>query len=202
MKSFVLSLALLCFWRLQEGVNGYGPVCSCPPRHPQQQFCRSDVVLRAKVVGVTFGRAVKYGIHQTRVFKGPKRIFDVIHTPPKFSACGAHLKVGVEYLFMAKLRRDGSLRINFCHYFQPWRTLSPIQRRLLNHYPKGCGCKIRLCKYFPCIPKRHDVCLWSDKLKWGPHQPNQAQNFACVKRRRTGDCFWKKPQVRPGRHPS
>ncbi|XP_061604327.1 metalloproteinase inhibitor 2-like [Phyllopteryx taeniolatus] len=207
MKIFTLPLVLLCFWRPQEGVQA----CTCLPTHPQQVFCRSDVVIRAKVVGVTTGTQVsyyepiKYHIHQIKLFKGPQNYFDAIYTAPNSAACGVTLSIGIEYLLMASLQPDGSLYISLCDSFQPWDALSVTQKKLLNHYGKGCNCKITPCFTLPCVPSSKAECLWTDFLALNTPSGHQARNFACVQQRRGGVCFWKRGnpwyKSTQGRHP-
>ncbi|XP_061703157.1 metalloproteinase inhibitor 2-like [Syngnathoides biaculeatus] len=199
MKGFAplpLLLLLLCFWQLQEGVQA----CTCLPEHPQEVYCRSDVVIRAKVVGVSKGGpgffdSVKYHLDLIRVFKGPKKYYDAIYTASSSAACGVYLEVDVEYLLMASLRPDGTLFISSCDYFQPWKSLTTTQKKLLKHYPKGCACTITPCYSLPCIPTKRTECMWSDFAPIKPVHGNQATNYACIKRNWKGFCVWKSPKV-------
>ncbi|XP_061701095.1 metalloproteinase inhibitor 2-like [Syngnathoides biaculeatus] len=175
---------LLCLWRLQrDGANA----CRCAPSHPQQVFCQADVVIKAKVVGVTTsGRfePVKYNINVTKLFKGPKMNFDAIYTAPSSAACGITLAKGL-YLLMAHLGSDGSLHISSCDFFKRWADLSLFQKEgVLRRYQKGCDCKIARCISFPCGVSAPAECWWPDVV-----MALLSRHFACVKKR-DASCAW------------
>ncbi|XP_042610407.1 metalloproteinase inhibitor 3-like isoform X1 [Cyprinus carpio] len=96
--SAAVSVALLFFFSvaLNEQVTDG---CTCIPRHPQQQFCSSDIVIRAKVIGKvssTVPRLTAYKIQTIQTFKqSDKKRIQVIYTPQ--TSCGVILKNG-EYL--------------------------------------------------------------------------------------------------------
>ncbi|XP_057673630.1 metalloproteinase inhibitor 2-like [Corythoichthys intestinalis] len=188
-------LVLLCWWGLQEGTHA----CTCLPRHPQEIFCQSDVVITAKVGKVKddgdFDQPIKYDIELTRTFKGPERLFHAIYTASSSAACGVILSKDTEYLLMARLHPDGTLHISSCDFYQPWRALTYTQKSLLDRYQQGCNCKIEPCYSLPCDVSGPNVCRWTDFLP-GVHRGNQTQNYACV-RRRDDTCAWYKGRTSP-----
>ncbi|XP_061604328.1 metalloproteinase inhibitor 2-like [Phyllopteryx taeniolatus] len=195
MSWMVKSFLLLYLWRLQEGAQA----CTCGPRHPQEVFCQSDVVITAKVVGAKADGSlnpIKYDIQPIKIFKGPQRLFAVIYTASSSAACGITLTNGAEYLLMARLQSDGSLYITSCDFYQPWYDLSAMQKRLLQLYGMGCDCKITLCASLPCGISSRTECLWTDFLPVKLANGEQAQNFACIKRR-DGSCGWYRGAASP-----
>lgn len=74
--------------------------CTCSPSHPQDAFCNSDIVIRAKVVGKKlvkegpFGTLV-YTIKQMKMYRGFTKMPHVqyIHTEASESLCGLKLEV-------------------------------------------------------------------------------------------------------------
>ncbi|XP_019735017.1 metalloproteinase inhibitor 2-like [Hippocampus comes] len=197
-QNFVLALVLLCLWGFQEVAQA----CTCLPVHPQQVFCKADVVvIKAKVVGVTPGMHVegtltKYDIKQRKNFKGTEKLFDAIYTAPGSAACGVTLTKGTEYLLMGRLQSDGSLRISVCDFYQPWKALSAVQKSLLYRYEKGCDCMIKSCFSFPCCKTTPTECLWTF-LPGKMGYDEQAQNFACIKKNDV--CFWYRAAFIPRR---
>ncbi|KAK7939795.1 hypothetical protein WMY93_003121 [Mugilogobius chulae] len=114
-NSLLVTLAILFIWRVEK----IAEACSCSPAHPQQAFCNSDVVIRARVVGShmidagndIYGNAIKrvqYDIKMIKMFKGPNQNFDVIYTAPTSTVCGVTLETSSkEYLIAGKLESDG-----------------------------------------------------------------------------------------------
>ncbi|KAG7267494.1 hypothetical protein CRUP_008255, partial [Coryphaenoides rupestris] len=163
----VVTLALLFVWRGEH----FAEACSCAPAHPQQAFCHSDVVIRAKVIAVNkvnvgsdvYGNQVKrlkYDLKLIKTFKGPSQDIDAAYTAPISSLCGVTLDVEgqLEYLIMGKLETNGTLYIN-------------------------------RCDSLPCTIHSETDCLWTDWLVDNNVNGNQAKHFACIQRR-DGSCAW------------
>ncbi|XP_077360356.1 metalloproteinase inhibitor 2-like [Festucalex cinctus] len=192
-KTFVLPLLLLCLWVvMEEGAQA----CTCFPIHPQQLYCQTDVVIRAKVMGVIpgaqgKGRPTKYDIKHLTTFKGIKKHFVAISTGPNSAACGVTLTKGTEYLLMGKLQSDGTLHVSQCDFHEPWNSLSPTQKKLLALYAEGCSCTIKSCFSLPCCMTGPTECLWTDFLPGKMGSRDHAQNFACIKSG-NGCCAWYK----------
>ncbi|XP_061703156.1 metalloproteinase inhibitor 2-like [Syngnathoides biaculeatus] len=208
-RSFALPFLLLCFRGPREGAHA----CSCVARHPQEVFCQADVVIKATVVGKTviswkpsvfnFGflnpgvlDSIKYDLKQTKMFKGPKKLFGAIYTGLNSAVCGVYLANGIEYLLMGRLQSDGSLHISSCDFSQPWDKLSATQKSLLKRYETGCDCKITRCTSLHCGIGGPMECLWTDFLPVRMAGGKQAQNFACIKKS-SGYCSWYRPGSLP-----
>ncbi|XP_054463203.1 metalloproteinase inhibitor 2b [Anoplopoma fimbria] len=197
-NSCLVTLAILFLWRVEE----IAEACSCSPAHPQEKFCHSDVVIRARVVGkqeVDVGndiygntiKRVKYDIKQFKMFKGPTQDFDAIYTPPSSAMCGVNLENnGNEYLITGKLETDGTMHITLCDFIEPWETLSATQKKsLTQRYEMGCDCKITHCISIPCMISSPAECLWTDWVIEKTFNGGQAKHFACIKRS-DDSCAW------------
>ncbi|XP_042589468.1 metalloproteinase inhibitor 3-like isoform X2 [Cyprinus carpio] len=125
--------------------------CSCVPRHPQQQFCSSDIVIRAKViekVPSTVPGLTAYKIQTTETFKqSDKKRIQVIYTPQ--TSCGVILK-NCEYLLSGHVQ-DGRVVVNLCDLVKPWNKLSRVQKASLSMYQRGCVCEISPCTGASCL---------------------------------------------------
>ncbi|XP_057673632.1 metalloproteinase inhibitor 2-like [Corythoichthys intestinalis] len=190
LKNLVLPLMLLCFWG--QGAQA----CLCFPLHPQEAFCQSAVVITAKVlnkevdnnlIGDEFNQPVKYEIKVTKIFKGPRTHIHAISTVSSALFCGVNLIEDKEYLIMTRPPLDGTLHINLCEFSQSWETLSKTQKNLLQHYGRGCDCKITPCYSLPC-GFGSSQCWWTDFIT-PTSSYNQTRNYACVKQI-DGSCAW------------
>ncbi|KAM7386942.1 hypothetical protein PAMA_009528 [Pampus argenteus] len=197
-NSCFVTLVILFLW----GVEEIAEACSCSPSHPQQAFCKSDVVIRAKVVGrqeVEVGnniygnpiRQVKYDIKQIKMFKGPNQEFDAVYTAPISAVCGVTLETnGKEYLITGKVSTNGTMHIKLCSFIEPWENMSDIQKRSLIHrYEMGCKCKITYCSSIPCMISSPAECLWTDWVIEKAVSGEQAKHYACIKRS-DDSCAW------------
>ncbi|XP_068574746.1 metalloproteinase inhibitor 2-like [Cebidichthys violaceus] len=206
-NSCLVTLAILFLWRVEE----IAEACSCSPAHPQQAFCNSDVVIRAKVVGrqeVDVGndiygnpiKRIKYDIKQIKMFKGPTQDTDAIYTAPTSAVCGVTLENnGKEYLITGKLETDGTMHITLCDFLEPWEDLSPTQKKsLTQRYEMGCDCKITRCTVIPCMISSPAECLWTDWVIEKTVNGGQAKHFACIKRS-DDSCAWYRGVAPPKR---
>ncbi|KAF3700135.1 Metalloproteinase inhibitor 2 Tissue inhibitor of metalloproteinases 2 [Channa argus] len=196
-NSCFVTLAILFLWRVEEVAEA----CSCSPVHPQQAFCTSDVVIRAKVVGqqeVEIGtniygnpiNDIKYEIKQLKMFKGPSQDIDAIYTASSSTVCGVTLDTGKEYLITGRLNSDGKVHVTLCQFIQPWEELTETQKKsLTQRYEMGCDCKITRCAFIPCMIRSPVECLWTDWVIGKTVNGDQAKHFACVKRS-DGSCAW------------
>ncbi|KAL3053697.1 hypothetical protein OYC64_006091 [Pagothenia borchgrevinki] len=192
-NSCFVTLAILFLWRGEEVAEA----CRCFPAHPQEAFCRSDVVMRGKVVGVQevdagndiFGNPTKYDIKQIKMFKGPSNGIDALYTNP-YSSCGVTLNNGTEYLITGKLNDDGMMHIALCDFIKPWDDLSETQKKsLTQRYERGCGCKFTFCFTTPCMVSSPAECMWTDSLIDNEMYGGQAKRLVCMKRS-DGSCAW------------
>ncbi|CAL8265992.1 unnamed protein product [Gadus morhua 'NCC'] len=202
----LVALAILFAWRVED----FAEACSCSPAHPQQAFCSSDVVIRAKVVAMNkvdvgndvYGnpvKQVKYDVKLIKMFKGPVMDIEAIYTAPISALCGVTLDIEgqMEYLITGKLESDGNVHVTLCDFIEPWDAMSPIQKKSLpERYHMGCDCKIVRCETLPCALHADNECLWTDWVLENYISGPQAQHFACIKRR-DGSCAWYRGAAQP-----
>ncbi|CAL8386405.1 unnamed protein product [Boreogadus saida] len=87
----------------------YTEGCTCAPSHPQDAYCNSEIVIRAKVVGKKlvkdgpFG-TMRYTVKQMKMYKGFEKIHHVqyIYTVASESLCGVKFDINkYQYLITA-----------------------------------------------------------------------------------------------------
>lgn len=195
--SWALVLRLLALLR----PPGLGEACSCVPAHPQQHYCHSVVVIRAKVSGekIVIGsedayKWRQYEIEHIKMFKGFGKVKDAqyVYTPVDSSLCGVRLKANsqMQYFMTGDVLKDGKILISLCNYVLPWENLSMEQRESLNHgYLMNCACEIIPCFSPSCTKSIRNECLWTDWLLERKVYGNQAQHFIC-KKYENGTCSW------------
>uniref|UniRef100_A0A9J8A8H1 TIMP metallopeptidase inhibitor 4 n=1 Tax=Cyprinus carpio carpio TaxID=630221 RepID=A0A9J8A8H1_CYPCA len=162
--------------------------CSCVPRHPQQQFCSSDIVIRAKViekVPSTVPGLTAYKIQTTETFKQlDKKRIQVIYTRTTPTFCVISL-YNDEYLLSGRVQ-DGRVILNLCDLVKPWSQLSQLQKWYLSIYQKGCVCEISPCTGESCLNK-----MLQKKCFIGPNSYDleKALRSVCVPGN-DGFCSW------------
>ncbi|XP_052424904.1 metalloproteinase inhibitor 3-like isoform X1 [Carassius gibelio] len=150
--SAAVTLALLFFLSvtLNEQVT---EGCTCLPRHPQQHFCTSDTVIRARVIGKVNSHLPQldaYKIQTIEKFKPlDKKAIPVIYSSQ--TSCGISLQ-NDEYLLAGSIH-DGRLNLNLCDLVKPWKKLSQTQKLYLRMYQNGCVCEISPCTGASCLIK-------------------------------------------------
>ncbi|KAJ8258652.1 hypothetical protein COCON_G00176640 [Conger conger] len=193
-----LVLVLVLTLGLEERAEG----CSCIPAHPQQQFCSSQIVVRAKIKGEKivppgngsspYMKMIQYEIKVIKMFKGFQKVKDIqfVYTPVFSSLCGIKLDSSKEYLLSGNIYRDGKVSIGLCDLIEHWDNLSVSQKKNLNYrYQMGCDCKIATCYTVPCTAITDNECLWTDWLLDNSLNGDQARQFACIKHS-DGSCSW------------
>ncbi|MBN3325361.1 TIMP4 inhibitor, partial [Atractosteus spatula] len=193
----VLMLVLLTV-QLEDVVEA----CSCAPAHPQQAFCYSDIVIRAKVSGEKIVspdshphlKMIQYEVKLIKMFKGFEKVKDIqyVYTPVFSSLCGVKLDASnkVQYLLSGRMGSDGKVSIGLCDFIEPWDNLSMSQKKNLNQrYEMGCDCRISSCYSLPCSTNAENECLWTDWLTDKSLNGEQAKEYACIKRS-DGSCSW------------
>ncbi|KAK6293936.1 hypothetical protein J4Q44_G00362620 [Coregonus suidteri] len=190
-SSCFITLVVLFLWRVEDVAEA----CRCRIVHPQQAFCRADVVIRAKVDEVGAGSGnTKYDIQQIKMFKGPDRDINAVFTP---TICRKFLETNKEYLLTGRLNTDGTMNIMMCDFSRTWEASSDTQlMRLIQRYQSGCDCKIIPCSSLSCPISSPDECLWTDWLSGNGLSGPQTQSFACLKRR-DGSCAWYSMSAQP-----
>ncbi|KAG9353032.1 hypothetical protein JZ751_017608 [Albula glossodonta] len=196
--------ALALVLALSLGLQERAESCSCSPAHPQQQFCNSEIVIRAKISGEKivspsnssspYLKMIQYEIKLIKMFKGFEKVKDIqyVYTPVFSSLCGVKLDSSnkVQYLLSGSMWSDGKVSIGLCDFIEPWDNLSMSQKKNLNYrYQMGCDCKIATCYTVPCSTTTDNECLWTDWLLDNSLSGDQARQFACIKRS-DGSCSW------------
>ncbi|KAF6732519.1 Metalloproteinase inhibitor 2 [Oryzias melastigma] len=205
-NSCLVTLAVLLVWRAEE----IAEACSCSPAHPQQAFCNSDVVIRAKLVGrqeVDAGndvygntiKRIKYDIKQIKMFKGPSHDIDAIYTAPSSALCGVSMDTNgkKEYLITGKLETDGTMHVTLCDFIDEWEALTATQKKnLIQRYESSCDCKITHCTSIPCVLSSPTECLWTDWVIEKTVKGEQTKHYACIKRN-DDSCAWYRGSTPP-----
>lgn len=175
----------------------FAGACTCMPSHPQDAFCSSDIVIRAKVVGKKllddgFFGTMRYTVKQMKMYRGFNKVQHVqyIYTEASDSLCGVRLQVNkFQYLITGRVY-EGKVYTGICNFIMPWEKLTLLQRKGLNHrYQLGCSCKIKRCFHLPCAVTSKNECLWTDMLTHQGHLGHQAKSYACVQQK-DGHCSW------------
>ncbi|XP_044157442.1 metalloproteinase inhibitor 2-like [Bufo gargarizans] len=172
--------------------------CSCIISHPQEKFCNSDVVVRAKVISEKrisspghMDDTKQYQIKVMKVFKGDTMTIyhlQYVSTPSESAACGTTLQNQKEYLLGGNMY-NGTVRIYLCGLHYPWESLSTFQIKSLSQpdegYQQGCQCKIKFCGMETCDSKAPNECVWSDRQE----TETLEKEHACLKQK-DGSCSW------------
>ncbi|XP_032360584.1 metalloproteinase inhibitor 3 [Etheostoma spectabile] len=171
--------------------------CSCALTHPQDAFCNSDIVIRAKVVGKKLLRdgpfgTMRYTVKQMKMYKGFDKVQHVqhIYTDASESLCGVKFDIN-KYQFLITGRvYDGKVYTGLCNFNERWERLSLAQKKGINHrYQLGCNCRIKPCHYLPCFVTSKNECLWTDMLSHFGYPGYQSRHYACIQQKE-GYCSW------------
>lgn len=144
--------------------------CMCAFAHPQEQYCRADFAVLAKIVqskeeGDYFRR---YEVAVKRTFKGGLEARKLIKeagvvAPVVDSLCGTTFDEGESYLLMGRVD-DGQPRVSLCDFPTPWRKVTVRQRKgLRQQYATSCTCKPRDCPWWGGS-RRVEGCLISHSV--------------------------------------
>ncbi|XP_056444079.1 metalloproteinase inhibitor 3 isoform X1 [Gadus chalcogrammus] len=128
----------------------YTEGCTCAPSHPQDAYCNSEIVIRAKVVGKKlvkdgpFG-TMRYTVKQMKMYKGFEKIHHVqyIYTVASESLCGVKFDINkYQYLITGRVF-EGKFYTGLCNFIEKWERLTLAQKKGFNHrYQLGCGCRV------------------------------------------------------------
>ncbi|XP_069592879.1 metalloproteinase inhibitor 4 [Ranitomeya imitator] len=188
--------ALLCCTLFFLTLKELTEACSCANSHPQQQFCSSKFVIRARVIGEkmipspnSFGATIQYEIKMIKMFKGFDNVTDInfVYTSAESSLCGITLE-RKEYLLTGSYY-DGRVSIGICWLNVFWSSLSHFQIKSLTQpdigYQRGCDCKIKYCvmESYDNLAPNECPCIG-----WQQSQILEREH-ACIKRR-DGTCSW------------
>lgn len=171
--------------------------CSCALTHPQDAFCNSDIVIRAKVVGKKLLRdgpfgTMRYTLKQMKMYKGFDKVQHVqhIYTDASESLCGVKFEINkYQYLITGRVY-DDKVYTGLCNFNERWERLSLAQKKGFNHrYQLGCNCRIKPCHYLPCFVTSKNECLWTDMLSHFGYPGYQSRHYACIQQKE-GYCSW------------
>ncbi|XP_041709770.1 metalloproteinase inhibitor 3 isoform X1 [Coregonus clupeaformis] len=150
MQSLCHQLLSLLFVFSSLQIHELTEACSCALSHPQDAYCNSDIVIRAKVVGKKllkdgpFG-TMRYTVKQMKMYKGFNKMQHVqhIYTDASESLCGVKFDINkYQYLITGRVF-DGKVYTGLCNFNQPWERLSLAQKKGINHrYQLGCNCRV------------------------------------------------------------
>ncbi|MFT7799716.1 metalloproteinase inhibitor 3-like [Arapaima gigas] len=171
--------------------------CSCAPYHPQDYFCSSDIVIRAKVMGKKLLKDSSYGtmrytVKQMKMYKGFDKVQHVqhIYTVASENLCGIQFEVNkYQYLITGRVY-NGKVYTGLCNFNAKWDQLTPSQKKGFSHqYQLGCNCRIKTCHSLPCFVTSKSECLWTDTISHFEYPGYQSRYFACIQRKE-GYCSW------------
>ncbi|KAK2874561.1 hypothetical protein Q8A67_021714 [Cirrhinus molitorella] len=189
--SAAVTLGLLFF--LFVGLNEQlAEGCTCAARHPQQQFCASDIVIRAMVTGKKNGTqhgVTAYSVKTITTFKNvAKKSIQVIYSYQH--SCGLILENG-DYL-LAGNGKDGKIFVDLCNLVKHWNRVSSVEKQYLKKYHLGCNCEISPCTGASCLIKiRQRKCLMRVQDMFTINDDEALQSI-CLQSS-DGFCSWKKP---------
>ncbi|XP_051769327.1 metalloproteinase inhibitor 2-like [Ctenopharyngodon idella] len=170
--------------------------CSCVPRHPQEFFCTSDIVMRAEITGekliagdinISGTGEIQYDVKVIKVFKGSDKIKNIKHvyTSEMFSLCGTRLNHD-QYLLSGHFHK---FFVSMCDFIVPWNKVSLMMKNNLKYrYQMGCDCKIFRCTGEHCLPNTKNECILTGRSSYySPAGP--VHDYACI-RHSNGSCSW------------
>ncbi|XP_060079171.1 metalloproteinase inhibitor 3-like [Ylistrum balloti] len=142
-----------------------------------------------------------YRVRVHRTFKGnlnkeyQRALKKYLYTGGSDAACGVILEHRKTYLLSGTIRNN-QLWINYCGWFQEYKTLNLQQKKFLKFkYKHNCGCKVTSCYeggYCPAARKlfRRDYCKYQLRRDRTPSKDCFQRHGQCV--RMDGACQWKK----------
>ncbi|XP_051531617.1 metalloproteinase inhibitor 2-like [Myxocyprinus asiaticus] len=196
-----VTFGLLLF--LSVGLNKQAAEgCTCKPEHPQQLFCRSEIVIQAEITEkqeITQNNIfpdwglIRYKFKTIQVFKGFEKINGTkyVYTPKEIGICGVSLDYK-QYLLSGHVM-NGGLVVTLCDFVYHWDRLSLTQKyNLKARYQMGCKCKVSVCYEKPCCLRSQKECLWTDwELYVFIQNGEQAREFTCIMNNEE-TCSWYK----------
>jgi len=185
---------------------------SCVPQHPQEAFCRSDFVVRAKLI--EYGEAPDFGKRPImaeirHIYKGHEKVNaskgDIIKIFQ--SMWGPKIKMGQLHLLSGSMNEYfGGPMLDSCNWVQQWRKITFVQRwGLKRYYAKFCGkCQIKFCLNGENCDLDKGCPWWVQSYEIGQEKTDcQSRMELCTYRRSKG-CSWYRPKLRcvePGADP-
>lgn len=185
--------------------------CSCMEEHPQNLYCKSEFVIKAKVKSdeqlygmrrvkrnnveekIMYPTYKRYKIRLSKIFKDSPEYENstkhYIYTSSMDSTCGVQLKNNTKYLLQGRVV-SGKPLVSTCDSPIEWHHVSVRQRKGYNYlYEQNCVCKVNVCSTPKCEKKvDRNVCHWNQEQDPGRCY---SQHSMCVKRGESG-CHWAK----------
>lgn len=169
--------------------------CMCAFAHPQEQYCRSDFAVLAKIVqakeAADFHR--RYEVAVKRTFKGGLEARMLIKeagvvAPVVDSLCGVTFDEGESYLLMGHVD-DGQPKVSLCDFPTPWRKVTVRQRKgLRQQYDASCTCKPRDCPWWGGS-RRVEACLIAHSVCTAHGAHHQQRRCNWLRGRVLDDCL-------------
>nr|XP_022300480.1 metalloproteinase inhibitor 3-like [Crassostrea virginica] len=182
MKSTLLFLCVVSVVVITEA-------CKCFLSHPQTNFCRSDYVIKARILGESnvdnFRKKYKvqvlvnYKSGYTRPFRDS---VIWISTATQSAACGVTFDIGNTYVITGSIS-NGEFNTHTCTWNSKVTDLTSFQRNALQNgiYRDNCNCKIRSCPHNVC--EQGEGCL-------APYATSSCYDEQAACTRSLGTCQW------------
>ncbi|XP_056590468.1 metalloproteinase inhibitor 3-like [Triplophysa dalaica] len=164
--------------------------CRCLQRHPQEQFCTSEMVILANVTGKRLPARNQINLFQNKIkiikdLKGSNNANRIQYVYTDSSSCGITLDQGL-YMLSGHWLENG-IKVMMCNLVNQWEHLSLTEQENFNQtYKMGCNCTISTCSDSPCCPKSKNECKWEIN---SPH----SHEYVCLKDS-DGICSWYMPR--------
>ncbi|XP_064632874.1 metalloproteinase inhibitor 3-like [Lineus longissimus] len=185
----ILSIrTLLSSLLILYGLVVYAESCSCQQSHPQDQYCKADFVIKARVKGneklytkylgknyetgekISYRRPYqqRYTVKIMKIYKGEDVLKNVskqhLITALNGAMCGVSLQQGTKYVIMGSIEK-GKMHTDLCQFNQRWSSLNGRERKSLNSYGKQCKqCEIQVCYRTDCkADNTSNICSWDQQ---------------------------------------
>ncbi|XP_052679999.1 metalloproteinase inhibitor 3-like [Crassostrea angulata] len=186
-------LAIICV--VLVCVFTYNEACTCARTHPQEQFCNSDFVVRARILRRTVTDSTEFeNVFYTVLIRQnyKRRQYPIrppvqsIYTASQSASCGASFVIGREYIISGSIQNN-RWRTSLCSFNRETSSLNQFQRNALNfgYYRNNCSCNIRYCGFTDdptcTVPGRNECLIINNENCF-------YQNDACIQYGRR--CRW------------
>ncbi|XP_022098795.1 metalloproteinase inhibitor 3-like [Acanthaster planci] len=194
-----------------------GRACVCMPMHPQQHFCRSDFVIKGKILpdlkvfpdnntkmkpdNDTSNPNVRmYTVRVEKVFKGqelmgPKKHAEIL-VSRRGETCGMPLQENEVYILTGQQVKN-MFTINMCDWVPKYSQLTRKQRQGIRHlYKQYCdSCEIKPCFHGNCQATTPNTCIWnvSGHMLNNNDLDCESDHSRCIKD--GAGCKWYMPQT-------
>ncbi|XP_071484244.1 metalloproteinase inhibitor 3-like [Diadema antillarum] len=217
-SSTVMAWSVTVFWFLVFAVCGEDAKIAaqrlCMPEHPQQQFCRSDFVVRGKILGrLSMSDRVDEGGHDIapldiedgvtayivkveRIYKGDGEMGLHRHVEAMMlrhdKGCGLpRLRKGHVYIITGTWDETGRYNVGACDWVIEYADLTKMQKQGVRYlYRQYCDtCQISLCFSGNCKQQSTSMCHWDLSGLRYDDDDCEAKHSRCI-RFGNGNCGW------------